>query len=64
MPTTIGTAHYVSRAAAEANYHKEGGGCVETALKEKRIYIGKPPIKDGESLRVRDGRYHIVSGEL
>ncbi len=60
MSTIIGTSHYVSRAAAELNYHrKEGGGDVESALSEGRIHIGKPATKPGETLFVKDGRYHI-----
>lgn len=62
MSTIIGTSHYTSRAAADRNYSsKEGGGDVDAALAEGRIHIGKPPTKPGETLSVKDGRYHVTT---
>lgn len=60
--TYVGTCYYVSREAAEENYEKEGGGSVDIAIAEERIYVGKkPPTLPGDRLVVIDGRYHIVS---
>jgi hypothetical protein len=53
MPTYIGTCYFDS--VASANQH-----CDREALKEGRATVGRPTIRPGESLKLREGRYHIV----
>ena len=60
MHTYHRTGHYVSEDAARRRYEQEGGGDVDLALKEGRIKIGPPPARPGETLEVREGRYHYV----
>jgi hypothetical protein len=62
---TIGTAHFVSREAANRYYSEEYGFNkfdVARKLVGGEIYIGKPETKANEELFVRDGRYHIQVG--
>ena len=63
--TIIGTANFVSRAAALVYYrpyNEPGTNAAEVPRKEQdgEISYGEPKLKDGESLTVREGRYHIV----
>jgi hypothetical protein len=60
----IGTAHFVSRKAAERYYRDYGYGPAEVDLKiaEGEISLGKPEVKPFEELFVREGRYHIQVG--
>lgn len=53
MPTYIGTCHFNS--ITSVNRH-----CDIAALKEGRAIVGRPTIQEGESLELREGRYHIV----
>jgi hypothetical protein len=52
----IGTSNYRSEAEAKRAYGKG----YDDAVKEGRITVGKPPVKDGEKLLVdAQGRYII-----
>jgi hypothetical protein len=65
---TIGTAHFVSRDAAEHYYSDYEGDAddtrraVDRKLAEGIIHIGKPPLKEGETLSVGDNgtRYFVT----
>ena len=64
MPTLIGTANFVSRRAALKYYrlyNEAGTNAAEVTRKENEgeIAYGPPKLKKGESLTVREGRYHI-----
>lgn len=55
----FGTCHFVSRRTAIAYYGNEE--IVDRKLAEGEIFIGKPPVKDGEEIIVngKEGRYMI-----
>lgn len=63
-PYTIGTAHFVSKAAAVRYYRDYSfeASDVERKIASGDIFIGKPKIQDNEALFVREGRYHIQVG--
>jgi hypothetical protein len=60
----IGTAHFVSKAAAYRYYlaQRLTHNDVERKLAEGEIFIGKPETKANESVFIREGRYHIQTG--
>jgi len=60
---TFGTSSFVSRAAALKYYKPYGTDAAEVTRKEQdgEISYGRPTLKPGESLTVREGRYHITS---
>jgi hypothetical protein len=61
---TIGTAHFVSKAAAVRYYREYGFSAadVERKLADGEIGIGMPSTKPDEELFVREGRYHLQIG--
>lgn len=54
-----GTCHFVTKADAVRYYTDPE--VVERKLKDGEIKIGKPPLKEGEKLKIngREGRYFI-----
>lgn len=57
-----GTAHFSTLAHAERYYCSKE--TVEAKLAEGSIFIGKPTLKPGQTLKVDpDGRYHVESPE-
>jgi hypothetical protein len=66
MPITVGTSHFVSRAAAVAYYRDYGyddtGAAVDRKLAEGEIHIGPPTLKPGQTLGTTDGgrRYTVT----
>lgn len=67
MQTKTGTCHFPSLAHALKYYRPYfGGGTLEEVkgkIRDGAIFIGKPPIKEGESLSIEDCRYHIITSE-
>lgn len=61
--TTIGTNYFPSLSHALAYYRPQGfnGADVKRKLDEKEIHVGKPPLKDGDTLFERDFRWHVQS---
>jgi hypothetical protein len=60
MAIRTGTSHYRSEQEARRAYPFD----YLLAIHERRIQIGKPPLKPGETLLVdKDGRYHIETPE-
>lgn len=68
MKATIGTncfPYFFNAMFYYAEMHKNSlsieqvESLVKNKIKTKEIKIGKPPIKDGQSLKVIDNRYHI-----
>lgn len=60
MATRIGTHHYASIPDAKRAYC----GGYEQAIKEGRIVVGKPDIKEGQRLLAdHQGRYWIEDAE-
>lgn len=63
MAITIGTCHFVSKAAA-INYYKSQEhdmASVDQKIRESEIVIGRPEVPHGYDLRVNDeGRYVLV----
>jgi len=62
-PISIGTAHFVSIDAANKYYSEYGytPDDVQQKLDAYEIFIGEPPVKIGEILRVNnEGRYVIT----
>jgi hypothetical protein len=57
-----GTCHFPSRQEADVYYSKQGldKKDVDKKLIEGEIFIGKPELKHGEGLTIRDHRYFIV----
>ncbi len=68
---TYGTSYFVSRAMAVRYYRpyaaedtpKSAVECVDRKLADGEIHIGKPPLKDGDTLTIIDEgtRYAITS---
>lgn len=61
-----GTAYFTDRASAEAYYKPYGftDRDVKRKLNAGEIYIGKPPLKPGETCASdREGRYIITTKE-
>lgn len=61
----FGTCHFVSKRTAIAYYANEE--TVDRKLAAGEIFIGKPPVKEGEEIIVngKEGRYTIkVTGEV
>lgn len=58
----IGTDYFVSMTALERYYGKDGA---TKALEEGRAFVGKPILKEGETLVVSpgEGRYYIEDGK-
>lgn len=56
---TYGTCYFVSKRTAIAYYSDEE--TVDRKLAEGEIFIGKPPVKEGEEIIVngREGRYMV-----
>lgn len=58
-----GTAHFPTVAHARAYYRPQEGEnttrAVREKIAEKSIYIGKPSVKPGHTLIIKDHRYHI-----
>jgi hypothetical protein len=59
--TSYGTAHFTSLSVAVRYYDRQdiGAYAVQDKVKAGEIFIGKPPVREGERLLVIDGRYHI-----
>lgn len=58
-----GTCHFVSLETAKAYYHAIGIGHVDLKIASGEILIGKPPLKEGETLGLCDNeqRYTITT---
>ena len=54
MPTYIGTCYFDS----VSSVHRY---CDRDALREGRAIVGRPAVKPGERLILREGRFHIVA---
>lgn len=67
MKVTTGTCYFPTYCDAfsyySANiYGNQSEACAEGIaykLKNGEIHIGKPPLKEGEELKIIDNRYHI-----
>jgi hypothetical protein len=63
---TFGTSHFVSRLAAEryySAYTSNSVSAVKRKLAEGEIHLGKPTLKEGETLSVGDNgtRYFVTT---
>lgn len=69
---TYGTCYFVNRPMAVRYYReteqslKDAVAAVDRKIAEGQIHIGRPPLKDGDTLMVIDGgaRYAIHEGIL
>lgn len=62
----IGTNHFATYGQAGAYYFNQGYSFEESRekIRNKEIEVGKPQIKEGESLSIdKDGRYWIEEKE-
>lgn len=67
-----GTCYFPTYGAAMRYYRPYESPCttqelrsaIDRKLNEGQIHIGKPALKDGETLTIEDNRYHITTPNL
>ena len=69
MITITGTCYFPTIDSAIAYYHRQYSDIysvtkeiVADKIKSEEIYIGRPALKSGETLFIKDNRYHIQEG--
>ena len=69
MITITGTCYFPSFESAMKYYSGYHSGiqeitkiCVEDMISKKEIFIGRPKLELGETLFIKDNRYHIQEG--